>query len=357
MAVKRFYFFGSYSSGPRPFIMEVESDGNGVFTIPTTGGGYNYDVKTSDGQTFSGVTGNHTITFPSANTRYDVEITGLFPRIYFNLGSERLKILDIKQWGDIEWGSMNRAFYGCYNLIISATDTPDLSYTTDIGGMLANTSFTTLDLSSWNVSNITSMESMFYQCTSLTTLDVSNWSVSSVTRMDNMFFQCTSLTTLDLSSWDVSNVTNMNSMFQFCTNFISDIDFSDPIKGSISLTTIRGMMAGTESERLLLQAGNLQSPVNVAGNPSNWIASPNMKEVKLISMKNDVDTTVGIGSAGAMTGEAWKDLLESFDISQAKTYKLSATAYSDMESHLQGLGYIDIQDYLTQTSNNWTVIN
>ena len=41
------------------------------------------------------------------------------------------------------------------------------------------------------------------------------------------------------------------------------------LEGSISLTVIRGMMAGTKSERLLLQAGNLLSPTNIAGNPSN----------------------------------------------------------------------------------------
>lgn len=387
MAVKRFYFFGSYSSAPafRPFIMEVESDGNGEFTIPTTGGGYNYDVKTSDGQTFSGVTGNLTITFPSANTRYDIEISGDFPRIFFNNGSQRLKAKDIKQWGDIVWGAVQtNAFYGCANLQVSATDVPDLSNVTNMGQMFRDcqalitldvsswdvssvtnmqqfvqgcTSLTTLDVSGWNVSSVTNMALMFHNCQSLSSLDVSGWDVSSVTNMGNMFQNCQLLTTLDVSAWDVSGVTSFDGFLQFCYNFITDIDFSDPITGSISLITIRGMMAGTKSERLLLQAGNLQSPVNIAGNPSNWIASPNMKEVKLFGMKNDVDTTIGFGSAGAMTGEAWLDLLESFDISQSSIYKLSPTAYSDMEAHLQGLGYIDIADYLTQTNNNWTVIS
>lgn len=384
MAVRTTYFFGSYSSSVRPFIIQINSGADGTFTIPTYGGGYNYDVKTSDGQTFTGVTGNLTINFPDANTLYDISISGDFPRIYFNNGAERLKLIDIKQWGDIEWTSMDRAFYGCSNTTCTATDVPNFSSVTNMERMFQDCSslttlgvsqwgvgsvssmfamFTrcsllvTLDVSNWNVSSLTNAQSMFQECTSLTTLDVSNWDVGSLTNAVSMFRQCTSLTTLDVSQWDVSSLTNADRMFQLCSNFVSDIDFSDPITGSISLTNISGMMAGTKSERLLLQAGNLLSPTNIAGNPSNWIASPNMKEVKLFGMKNDVDTTIGLGSAGAMTGEAWTYLLESFDISQSKTYKLSQAAYLDMETYVQGLGYTDIPDYLVNTGNNWTVIS
>ena len=230
----------------------------------------------------------------------------------------------------------------------------DVSSVTSMSYMFYQATDFNQDISNWNVSSVTNMQSMFYRATSFNQ-DIGSWDVSSVTNMQYMFRQATSFNQ-DIGSWNVSSVTNMQGMFQYCTNFISDIDFSDPIKGSISLTTISGMMAGSKSSKLLVQAGNLLSPINVPGNPSNWIASPNMKEVKLLGMKNDVDTTVGYGSAGAMTGETWKDLLESFDITQSSIYKLSPTAYADMEAHLQGLGYIDISDYLTQTSNNWTVI-
>src|SRR5690606_29828968 len=50
-------------------------------------------------------------------------------------------------------------------------------------------------------------------CSLLATLDVSNWDVSNVTEMTQMFSRCSSLTTLDVSNWDVSNVTNMSNIF------------------------------------------------------------------------------------------------------------------------------------------------
>ena len=42
--------------------------------------------------------------------------------------------------------------------------------------------------------------------------DLSSWDVSSVTNMESMFQDATSFNG-DISSWDVSNVTNMSGMF------------------------------------------------------------------------------------------------------------------------------------------------
>lgn len=138
MAVRTTYFFGSYSSVKKPFIIQINSGADSTFTIPTTGGGYNYKVSTSDGQNFTGVTGNLTITFPDANTLYDISISGDFPRIYFNNGAERLKLIDIKQWGDIEWTSMQGAFYGCSNTTCTATDAPNSYNVTSIEAFMSS---------------------------------------------------------------------------------------------------------------------------------------------------------------------------------------------------------------------------
>ena len=53
---------------------------------------------------------------------------------------------------------------------------------------------TELDLSSFDTSNVTKMNYMFYDCLKLTTIYISDlWNTNSVTSSDNMFYNCTSL--------------------------------------------------------------------------------------------------------------------------------------------------------------------
>lgn len=65
-----------------------------------------------------------------------------------------------------------------------------------------------------NTSNVTSMSSMFSNCTSLNTVAI--FDTSNVTNMSNMFTDNTSLTKVPLV--DTSSVTNMNGMFSRCFN-------------------------------------------------------------------------------------------------------------------------------------------
>lgn len=85
---------------------------------------------------------------------------------------------------------------------------------------------TSIDLSSFDTSEVTSMGHMFEECNGLTKLNLSNFDTSKVTDMRWMFNNCCNLTTLDLSSFDTSKVKYMNAMFWGCT----------------SLTTIKGVI-------------------------------------------------------------------------------------------------------------------
>jgi uncharacterized protein (TIGR02145 family) len=77
------------------------------------------------------------------------------------------------------------------------------------------------DISHWDVSNVTSMASMFYY-TSEFNGDLSSWDVSKVTDMGKMFESATAFDA-DISDWDVSSVTNMRSMFEGASKFNSDL--------------------------------------------------------------------------------------------------------------------------------------
>lgn len=210
-----------------PFVTLWKTDNSGTsnndqITIPTDGGGFNYDVfwyadndpNISDSVT--GNTGDVTITFPSAG-EYIIEIHGDFPHLYFDDSDDKNKIIEVKQWGDIIWTSMYRSFFGCSNLEITATDAPNLSNVTTMRQMFQGASSIHSDINHWDVSNVDNFMFTFREASSFNK-NLNNWNVSNATTLRGMFHSAT-VFNQDLSSWDVSNVTNMWDMFRDATNF------------------------------------------------------------------------------------------------------------------------------------------
>ena len=88
---------------------------------------------------------------------------------------------------------------------------------------------TEIDLSNFDTSKITNMNSMFQGCTSLHSINLSNIDTSSVENMANMFNECSFLISLDLSSFNTSKVQSFNGMFSSCSCLISlDLSSFDP---------------------------------------------------------------------------------------------------------------------------------
>jgi surface protein len=119
---------------------------------------------------------------------------------------ESIKGLSDWKTGKIE--NMNGLFHGCKNLV-------------------------ELNLSTWDVSNVTGAISMFCNCEKLTSVgDISKWKIGKVDDMTVMFSGCSSLTSLDLSSWDTSSLTDVGAMFEDCANLVS-VDLSGWKTGGI----------------------------------------------------------------------------------------------------------------------------
>ncbi len=224
-------------------------------TIPTTGAGYSYKVDWNNDGDFTDVntygggvdeatlyTGDVTFDFGVAGT-YTIRITGDFPRIYFNNSGDKLKILDVDQWGNQVWTSMASAFSGAANLEVNATDSPDLSSVTDTSYMFQDAISFNQDISSWNVSGVTYMAGMFFSAVSFNQ-DISGWDVSSVTGMSSMFFNANSFDQ-PIGVWgnDTALVVNMGSMFQSASSFNQDISGWN----TGSLTNTSQMFSGATS--------------------------------------------------------------------------------------------------------------
>ncbi|WP_419870324.1 BspA family leucine-rich repeat surface protein [Chryseobacterium sp. CT-SW4] len=205
------------------------------------------------------------------------------------------KIVEVSQWGNIQWNSMNSAFANCKILDITASDTPNLLGVTDAAFMLHNTykltggpAFTT-----WNTSNIKDFSYMLSNSTQVTTdtfnasigtwntssaesfshmleerrlfnQPLNDWDTSHVTDMGWMFANCMAFDQ-PLNSWNTSQVTNMEYMFHFITNF------NQPLNNwnISSVTNISHMFHGVLSFNQPLNNWNTSNVTNMNTTFSN----------------------------------------------------------------------------------------
>lgn len=83
-----------------------------------------------------------------------------------------------------------------------------------------------IDISEWDVSNIISFDSMFYDCKDLISVgDLCNWEINTNEEisMQEMFYNCRKLTYIgNLSKWNVSNVLNFKRMFSHCRKLTNE---------------------------------------------------------------------------------------------------------------------------------------
>ena len=119
---------------------------------------------------------------------------------------------------------MNFMFENCYNLqYIKFNNNNEINLSLkDISNMFLNCiSLKTLDLSNLDISHVTNVMNLFLNCSSLISLNLDGFNTSSVTAFMGMFYNCYSLLSLELSSFDTSNALLMNSMFFNCSSLTS----------------------------------------------------------------------------------------------------------------------------------------
>ena len=161
-------------------------------------------------------------------------------------------------------GSTNRMFEGCSSLAALDLSSFDTSSVTYMESMFRGcSSLTSLDLSSFDTTSVTGMPYMFEGCSSLVALDLSSFDTSSVEYMWDMFSGCSSLAALDLSSFDTSSVTDMLSMFEGCSS-LGSIDLSS--FDTSSVTRMSYMFKGCSSLTSLdLTSFNTSSVASMEG--------------------------------------------------------------------------------------------
>jgi uncharacterized delta-60 repeat protein len=263
-------------------------------------GNYNMTVFWGDGTSDVITTWNQaetTHTYASAGT-YTIYIKGICTGWRFNNTGDRLKLMDVSNWGPLVL-STDAAFFGCENMNSTAADAPKIT-TNNLTSTFANCGLFNGDVSKWDVSGVQFFGGianfpngqlfrggMFSECISFNQ-DISSWDMSSARVLTFMFwnaFRFNNGNSDGIKNWNTSNVESVQQMFarnhdsnpysqQYLTdNFgtssyisLSDTDFNQPI-GNWNVSKVVNMSR--------LFSSNSFGNRNVAFNQnlSNWDVS------------------------------------------------------------------------------------
>jgi len=161
---------------------------------------------------------------------------------YMFYGCSSLKSIDLSSFNTTNVKDMRCMFYGCSSLksidlsSFNTTNVKDMSYM-----FYQCSSLKSIYLSSFNTNNVKDMSYMFYQCSSLNSIDLSSFNTTNVNNMIYMFSKCSSLNSIDLSSFNTTNVNNMSYMFYQCSS-LNSINLSS--FNTTNVNNLNGMFSG-----------------------------------------------------------------------------------------------------------------
>lgn len=156
--------------------------------------------------------------------------TGIRPSSvdYWFYGMENLKTVDVANLDTSSCDDFKMTFGHCgqiETIDLSAWSTASLDNLN--GTFLCCLSLSTLDIDGWNTSKVGSFHCLMFDCEKMSSAKiqkvVNNLSVTECANdLGYLFNGCEKLTTIDLSSWNISNVTNYVYMFFACHNLALD---------------------------------------------------------------------------------------------------------------------------------------
>ena len=194
-----------------------------------------------------------------------------------------LTSLNLSNFNTSSVTSMGAMFDRCSSLIsldLSSFDTSKVQYMNYTFNGCSNLIY--LNLSNFNTSNVILMNYMFGECSSLTYLDLSSFDTSKVKNMNFMFYGCSNLTSLNLSNFNTSSVTSMESMFSKCSKLISlNLSYFNTSK----VYNMKSMFDGC-SNLISLDLSNFNiSSVTISLNMFTFSRCYNLANINLINFK------------------------------------------------------------------------
>ena len=234
--------------------------------------------------------------------------------------------------------SMFRWFTKMETIDLASFDTSEVTTMNTMFYMM--NSLKSIDVSKFNTSKVIDMFEMFDNAGVIEQLDVSNFDTSNVTNMKWMFFWLPKVKKLDLTNFNTSRVTNMYGMFDAMTD-IKEIKFGPNFITS-SVTDMGMMFARMQSiQSLDLSIFNTKNVMNMG---RMFMAAKSIQNLDLSSF----DTSNVTDMNGMFSGMY---SIESLDISNFNTHKV--TDMNSMFSEMLELVTLDISNFNTKNVTNF----
>ena len=229
--------------------------------------------------------------------------------------------------------AMFRWFTGMEMIDLASFNTSEVTTMNTMFYMM--NSLKNIDVSGFNTSKVTDMNAMFDLTGVIEQLDVSNFDTSNVTDMKWMFFGLSRVKKLDLMNFDTSRVTNMYGMFDAMTD-ISEIKFGTNF--NTRNVTNMGRMSSRTSSIQQLDLSHFNTGNVTAMNDMFSL----MTSLTQINFGANFDTS----NVTDMTGMFYQSTsLVNLDLSHFNTRKVKTM--NSMFSQMSGLTILDISNFET----------
>jgi surface protein len=229
-----------------------------------------------------------------------ITISGTIEGFQFNNGGDDNKIIEISNWGTFNF-TTNRVFFGCVNLVVTATDAPIVTSTSfgytfylcyalgdpDFSNwdMSSNTDFTRTfgnsgnpNISGWVHSGVTTIQYFFLNNNEYNR-PITDWDLSGCTNAENSFSNADAFNS-SIAGLSFGTNCTLTSMFQYSGGFtgigIESVDFSNvsSLNRFLSLaTSFAGNITTMDTSNVTSMPYALHALGNTNIDPSNWTIS------------------------------------------------------------------------------------
>ena len=300
-------------ASPAPFIFDAITTADAeVFQMPfRTTSTVNAEVDWGDGTSDTVTSSAEAVhTYATAGT-HTITVTGTINGWSYYFANQDGVSVDKDQMGNVsQWGSFlvdeDVTFYQCTNMTVSATDRLKFTDTYNFGyWFFGTTSMTSIDVSNWDISSMTSLRRMF-STTGLTSIDISSWDTSNIENMEGLFNNSGSLATITgIENIDLTSLTNAGGLLERCTSYVTGaFDFSWFAPPNVVITN--SLFANTEATSIDMSGGFASANASFMFSNCTELVSVNATNLDLSNATNTTRMFADCSNLTTITGhEDW----------------------------------------------------